>query len=220
MAFASSRQHMSRALKARALHIAGFATFLVGCARPTVPDPRETALEYARAARAADAEAIYGLLTSHSQQELGREGTTRLVEDVKAELARSANAVEKGPLTVEAQAEIRFVDGESALLHLESGTFKVGAVGTLPSGAATPEQALSELRLALAQRSYPALMRVLSNNTRGAMENNLRAIVEGLENPETLRVDVKGDKGTVQLSDGHVIVLKREDGIWKVEDFR
>jgi hypothetical protein len=74
--------------------------------------------------------------------------------------------------------------------------------------------------LALARRSYPALMRVLSTGTRGAMENNLRAIVEGLENPDTLRVETKGDRGTVELSDGHVIYLKREDGAWKVEDFR
>jgi hypothetical protein len=211
---------MSRAPSCRAVHIAGFAIFLVGCARPAVPDPRDAALEYARAARAADSAAIYALLSRQSQQELGKEGTARLVTDVKSELQHSGQAVEKGPLTVQASAEIRFVDGESAVLHLESGSFKVGAVGTLPSGATTPTQALDELRQALARRSYPALVRVMSRSTRGAMENDLAALVEGLEDPQTLQVEEKGDRATVQLPDGHVVELKREDGVWKVENFR
>jgi hypothetical protein len=52
------------------------------------------------------------------------------------------------------------------------------------------------------------------------MENDLAALVEGLEDPQTLQVEEKGDRATVQLPDGHVVELKREDGVWKVENFR
>ncbi len=177
------------------------------------------ALEFARAAKAGDSEAVYSLLTERSQHEYGPERTQRLVRDARRELASTGRALEKGPLTVQARAQIRFEDGEKAVLELESGRFRVAQVGTLPSGAVTPAQALAELRVALARRSYPALMRVMTSSTRGTMENNVRALVSGLEEPETLDIQVEGDNAQVELPDGHTVKLKREEGQWKIDNF-
>lgn len=190
-----------------------------GCSRPAVPDARAAALEYARAARAGDHQAIYGMLTERSQRELGADRTKALVQDARGELARTGAALQKGPLTVQATAEIRYLDGEKAMLELESGRFQVAQMGTLPSGAVTPAQALAELRMALARRSYPALMRVMSSATRGSMENELRALVNGLEEPETLDIKVEGDQAEVELPDGQTVKLRREEGLWKIDDF-
>jgi len=151
--------------------------------------------------------------------EYGPAQTKALVKDAKSELKRTGAALEKGPLTVQARAEIRYSDGERAVLELESGQFRVAELGTLPSGAVTPAQALAELRVALARRSYPALMRVMTSSTRGTLENNMRGLVNGLEEPETLDIDVEGDRAEVELPDGHTVRLKREEGVWKIEDF-
>jgi hypothetical protein len=51
------------------------------------------------------------------------------------------------------------------------------------------------------------------------MENNMRSLVNGLEEPETLDIDVEGDRAEVELPDGHTVRLKREEGVWKIEDF-
>lgn len=193
--------------------------WVAACSRPAVPDPRAAALEFARAAETGDDQAIYALLTDRSRRELGPAGTKALVADAKGELKHKADSLKQGPLSVEARAEIRFSDGELALLELESGHFKVSEVGTLPSGAVTPAQALDELRVALARRSYPALMRVMTSTTRGTLENNTQALVEGLEEPETLDITVEGDRASVDLPDGHTVKLKREEGLWKVDDF-
>ena len=192
---------------------------VLGCSRPAVPDPRAAAQEYARAAEAGDHAAIYALLTDRSQRELGPAGTQALVRDARDELKERAANLKQGPLNVQARAEVRFDDGEKAFLELESGHFRVAQTGTLPSGAVTPAQALDELRVALARRSYPALMRVMTSSTRGSMENNMRGLVDGLEQPETLDIQVDGDRASVELPDGHTVKLKREEGLWKIDDF-
>jgi hypothetical protein len=62
-------------------------------------------------------------------------------------------------------------------------------------------------------------MRVLSPSTRSAVESDLRSLVDGLAQPDGLDVQVSGDVASVQLQGGHSVKLRREAGVWKVEDF-
>ncbi len=201
------------------LPVLGILLLSSACSRAALPDPQDTAQRYAAAAERGDAAAIHDLLTSEAQRAYGAEGTRALVSDAKEEIAKDARALAKKGTTLRATATLRYADGEQAELELEDGAFKVGAAGTLPTGARTPTQALAELRRALARRSYPGLMRVLSNESRSAVENDMRSIVEGLEQPETLDVKVEGDRATVVVPGGHSVKLRRESGIWRVEDF-
>jgi len=192
---------------------------VTGCASQRVPDPKVTARAYASAAQRGDADAIYALLTLEGQRALGPSGTKQLVQESKTELGRTARAIQSQDARVEASAEARFSDGESATLVLEDGNFYVDAASLLPARPRTPSQALSGLRRALARRSYPALMALMSSDSRGALESDVGALVSGLEHPETLDVQVNGDAAEVQLPSGHRILLKREAGIWRVLDF-
>ena len=196
--------------------VAGLA---VACAAPRMPDPKLAAMRYAEAARAGDSERIYALLSRQAQRDFGRRGTRQLVEQSKPELTRQGAALLSPGARVEALAEIRFEDGESALLDLEGGTFRLSSLGTVPSQARTPSEALGDFRRALARRSYPALLGVLSLETRGALEGDLRSLVEGLEHPETLDVKVSGDNAVVVVPGGHQVKLRREVGVWRIQDF-
>jgi hypothetical protein len=62
-------------------------------------------------------------------------------------------------------------------------------------------------------------MRVLSPATRAAIEADLRGLVDGLGQPGTLQVQVNGDSATVTVPGGHQVKLKREGGIWRIENF-
>lgn len=196
--------------------LAGLA---VACAAPSMPDPKLAAASYAAAAQAGDSDRVYALLSREAQRDFGREGTRRLVAESKAELARQAAALRAPGAHVEAVAEIRFEDGESALLELEGGVFRLSSLGTVPSGARSPAEALGDFRRALSRRSYPALLGVLSLETREALEGDLRSLVEGLENPQTLDVKVSGESAVVTVPGGHQVKLKREAGVWKIQDF-
>jgi hypothetical protein len=200
--------------------VAVAASSALGCGRAKVSDPSSVVAAYADATRRGDSDAVYGLLSARSQRDLGREGTRRLVADARAELALQSNFLTRAEAKPEALAVVRYADGEQAELALEEGVFRVSSAAALPSAARTPSEALSGLRQALARRSYAAMVRVLSAETRGALESDVSAIVRGLEDPETLDVEVEGDEAEVELPGGHVVKLKRESGIWRVEDLR
>ncbi|MEZ4300038.1 MAG: hypothetical protein R3B70_34135 [Polyangiaceae bacterium] len=191
----------------------------VGCATTTIPDPQEAVVAYADAAKKGDADAIYEMLSEKSKRGLSRDEVKKLVADERAELADQAKAVTAPGVVVKARAKVRYGDGEDATLELEGDEFRIATADALPAGARTPRQALSQLRRVLARRSYAGLMQVLTPATRSAIEADLRSLVKGLEEPEALDVDQTGDVATVQIPGGHKVRLKREGGVWRVDDF-
>ncbi len=190
-----------------------------GCAGPALPDPRRAVAEYAAAAQRGDYQAVHSMLTDEAQRTYGLDGTRRLLADSRAEIVRQAKAVGSPNAEVTATVDVPYLDGEHGVLVLEGGEFRVSAADGLPSVARTPEQALGELRGALARRSYAALLRVLSKDTRGTVEADIRSLVGGLEHPDSLDVRVRGETAEVEVPGGHKVVLKREAGIWRVQDF-
>lgn len=202
-----------------AVVVAAGAGLLSGCAGQQLPDPKATAQAYARAAQRGDADALYALLTPQAQQALGVAGTRQLVEQSRGELVQAAHAIQNAGARVEASAEARFSDGESAWLVLEGGRFRVDAASLLPARPRSPSQALSALRRALSRRSYPSLMALMASDPRDALESDLGSLVSGLEHPETLDIQVNGERAEVQLPTGHLIKLKREVGVWRVSEF-
>lgn len=193
--------------------------FAAGCSGRAVPDPRSAAEEYAQAASKGDGDAIYEMMTTSAQKSRSREDVKRLVAEQRGELAEQAKSLTAKDARVEAFARLRYDDGEEAQLELKEGHFWITSSGALPGGSRTPEQALDQLRRVLARRSYAGLMRVLTPSTRAAIEQDLRSLVTGLERPETLHVEVAGDGAVVTVPGGHMVKLKREGGVWRVDDF-
>lgn len=191
---------------------------VLGCAGRTLPDPRATAAEYARAAERNDAQAVHALLTDDARSTYGLAGTQRLLNEGRTEIVRQATAMASPAATVRAVAEVKYVDGEVSVLVVENGRYRISAAAGLPAGARTPAQALGELRGALSRRSYPALVRLLSSETRAALEGDVKALVSGLERPDTLSVKVHGETAEVEVPGGHKVLLKREAGVWRVFD--
>jgi hypothetical protein len=192
---------------------------LAGCASSSVPDPHAAAQAYANAATRGDGDALYAMMSTPSRQARSRDDVKRMIAEERDELAQQGKELARSDVRVEATARLRYADGEEAALELREGQYWVTAAGALPGGARTPEEALEQLRRVLARRSYAGLMRVLSPATRAAMENDLRALVDGLTEPGTLPVKANGDVAVVVVPGGHQVKLKREGGVWRVEDF-
>jgi len=188
------------------------------CVRETIPDPRQTLQRWSDAAARGDADALYDMLDERGRRELSREEVRRMVADQRKELADQARSLQTRDVEIRATAEVRYADGETSVLELQDGQLKIASADALPAGAKTPAQALEQLRRVLARRSYAGLTRVLTQQTRGSLENDLRSLVEGLENPEELDVDQVGETATVRVPGGHLVRLRREAGTWRVED--
>jgi hypothetical protein len=193
--------------------------FLPACASRQVPDPHAAAAAYADAATRGDGAALYAMLSTPSREARSEAQVKQVVTEEREELAEQARALQGPDVRVEATARLRYADGEEAALELRDGRYRVTAAGALPGGAKTPEEALDQLRRVLARRSYAGLMRVLSPATRASIEADLRALVDGLDRPGTLPVQVTGDTAVVQVPGGHQVKLRRESGVWRVDDF-
>lgn len=195
----------------------------VGCAG-SVPDPKDAALEYADAAAKGDGEAVYAMMSEASKRNYTAAEVKGLVADQREELKLQADAVKKvfagaDASRVTTEAMVPFADGERASLRLEEGEYRIGAADALPADARTVAQALGQLRRVIARRSYQGLLRVLTARSRAAIEEDLRTLVEGLEAPDGLDVKVTGDTAVVTVPGGHLVRLKRDAGVWRIEDF-
>src|ERR1700733_7535329 len=189
------------------------------CTRRSVPDPRIAAAAYATAAAHGDSNALYAMMTSSARTSRSEDDVQRIVAEERDELAEQARAITARDVHVDARARLRFEDGEEAALDLREGRFWITSAGTIPGGAATPEEALDELRRVVARRSYAGLIRVLSPATRAAIEQDLRALVIGLERPDTLQVQTNGDTASANVPGGHHVKLTRVGGVWRIQDF-
>jgi hypothetical protein len=198
---------------------AASACALLSCVSSAVPDPHAAAQAYATAATRGDADALYAMMSTPARQARSRDELKKMIAEEHEELAQQGKELARGDVRVEATARLRYADGEEAALELREGRYWVTAAGALPGGARTPEEALEQLRRVLARRSYAGLMRLLSPATRAAVENDVRGLVDGLTAPETLPVKANGDAAVVSVPGGHQVKLKREGGVWRIEDF-
>lgn len=189
------------------------------CSSGRVPDPRTAVDAYTAAAAKGDGDALYDLLPEKTKREVSRADIVRTVKAQREELKDQSKQFSGKRLQVRARGILHFEDGEEASLSLQDGHYFVDATSELLSGAPTPTLALHQFRRALARRSYIALLRVLTPETRAAVEAEVRALVEGLEHPDELQVHVVGESATINLAGGHIVKLKRDAGIWYVDDF-
>ncbi len=198
----------------------GCFTPALGCAvSATVPPPEPTVAHYTDALKNADATALYGLLSAESKRAISKDELARILKEQRAELSAHAVELASTERSIDAHARIRYPDGEVVSLDLLGGKFRIAAADALPAAARTPSQALGQLRSVLARRSYAGLLRVMSPKTRAAMERDMRSLVDGLTEPEALQIDVIGDAATVTIPGGHEVRLRREDGVWHIDDF-
>lgn len=203
----------------------------VGCARPQ-PDPAlQTIRSYQQALIKDDAQAAYALLSPSLQQGLPREQFEQLWQQQRPE--RLEQARQLGQLLGGGGRKLGHPPGLSAraLLTLPQGT----QLAVVPAGSAwrvaepdlqqvrarSPEEALQLLLVAVEQRSYPALLRLLSASERQALEAELRERVERLRSTlsKGQPVEVSGDRARLQYDPRFFIDLKREPDGWRVLDF-
>jgi len=189
------------------------------CASQALPDPRDAARQWAAAVEAGDASAAYALLSDRARRAYGREGVGRLLSSERRELLALGRGAAAPNAVLETSADVDFGNDRRARVVLEDGRYRIAAAGALPVGAATPRDALRELRDVLARRSVAGLLRVLTRESAESLATGLDQLVEALAEPSSVELDVEGRRATAQLPGGHTITLEREDGIWHVKDF-
>ena len=192
-----------------------------GCATRIIPDPVVAARQYADAVKAGDVDAVYEMLDEDAKKSITRERLGQLLNAQKQELAEQAKALQGPLVTAKTTARMRFVDGDDVVLErTDDGVFAIRSVWMMAGGALTPADALTQLRSALARRSYEGLVGVLSAHAKGNLDDGIQAVVNGLQDPTRLDIDQDDNSARVRLPTGYTVWLKREDNTWVVDDIR
>ncbi len=210
---------------------AALAAPSLGCARTaSIPDPRAAAEAWAAAVEkctnkgdggACDPEAIHAMLTKRSRATMTKAEVAAALKDSSRELAAQATGVREAKDQITTVAVLRYEDGTEASLVLEADGFRVANAVHVPGPSKSPEEAVAGFRVALKQRSYPAVLRLLSPTLRATVEAQLAGLEKAIpDDPKkVVPSDQKGDVIDVPLENGHRLRLKRIDGSWYIDDF-
>ncbi len=191
-----------------------------GCGGAQTPDPSAALARYTAAAENADSAAVYELLSRDARTRYTREDIAALLSGDAVELQERGKSLTSAGATVEIEAELRLTNGQVAALRLEDGRYRVVSAQALPAVATSPVQALSRLRAAVDERDYRALIGLLTAEARTAVEQQRSILLDELDQPSSLSIEVDGDRARVTLPSGREINLKREDGSWRFDDLR
>lgn len=193
-------------------------TACAGGTRTIVEPPTAAVRAYVDAVRAGDVEAVYAMLDEATRAEVDLDALRASYAENEAEAAAQAEALEASAGDPRARAELTLASGEVVTLVLEEGGFRV-AGGFLDAVApATPEDAVEALRHALLRRSLPALLRILSRETRAGIDAEIERLLEETADPLDLEIHESESRATIRLGSGRVLELVREAGEWRIVD--
>jgi hypothetical protein len=194
---------------------------LLGCgASPTVQGPSGTIRAYAGALSRGDTSLAWGLLDEDARRGRTEPEHAALMARNADELAEHGRALERaaGSDALEARARVPLESGESVVLVLEDGQWRIDGGVLDAAGLGTPLDAVAAFRRALMRRDLQGVERVLSRQARAEWEDEVRRIVESTADPDDLEVEVEGNRARVRTTGGGSIELVRESGEWRVVD--
>jgi hypothetical protein len=160
------------------------------------------------------------MLTNQARVALSQEEVAGLLRDDREELRSRASDFSSTEATRSAEATLFLEGGEEAHLRLDEGRFYLDSVGAVPAGPKSPAEVLLLLRKAIAARSVERVSGLLSESGREAFESFFESLETSLQQSDSAIIEVRQESATIELPDGLIIDVVREEGVWKVEDVR
>jgi hypothetical protein len=198
-----------------------------GCVTSGARAPAETLRSYSKAIASDSPAAAYQLLSPTLQRAVPLEEFTKQWRDNRSELAEQRQqllallAKPDGALTQ--HAEVRLAQG--SVVRLDGAPQRFGQAWLLSDAnlqvvaAHSPQDVLRLLLLAVEQRNYAALLRLLSADERRALEAQLNERVERLRGSLVRpNIEIKGDHARIEYDPRFFIDLVREGDSWRIAD--
>jgi hypothetical protein len=216
---------------------ASFSSALVllsACAASRPASPQDALAAYSAALRDGRSRDAYALLSAEAKKDIPYESFERIVRENPDEVAEIGRSLGHPAAPPRVTARVKAPNGETLVLVLENGAWRVDGSAIDLYGQTTPESALRAFVLAFKNRRYDVLLRFVPEAEReglgveelkraweGEERTELQALVSAVEaNLLTARLEVTGDRATMAFGAGGTVELVREGGLWKVEDLR
>lgn len=191
-----------------------------GCAARKVPEPHDALRAYHRALEQQDADALYALLTADARSRVTRQEVARFVDEQRDELLERSRRLSDEQALVSQHAELFLSDGQRAELELEEGQFRLTSGVGLPAAALDPLDAVRALRAAVMSRDFDRARSALSHRASERLQAFFSSLELALADAEWGVLEVRGQHAELSLPSGRSVQLRKEEGIWKVEEVK
>jgi hypothetical protein len=213
---------------------------LAGCASASPNNPRAALDAYADALEQGRTKEAYALLSDDAKRSFPYEAFERMVRENPKEVKAIAEALARPSSAPLVTATVTAPNGESLLLVYEDGGWKIDRSAVDLYSQATPEAAVVAFIRAYENKRYDVLMRFVPDEAKRADASGppldaerLRKAWEGDQKEEmdrltealraalpTAKFELIGDRATMAYGAGGTVELLREQGLWKIEEFR
>lgn len=209
-----------------------------GCATGTA-SPNDTLSAYAKAVREGRVEEAYALLSVETRRSVTLEQFRKLVLESKADMEEIAKALSRPSSDPVVSAVVTTTTGDEVVLFYEHGKWRVDGASVDLYGQSTPKQAVRAFLRAYERRRWDILLRLVPDAKKTPDpklppldEAKLKAAWEGPEKEDMDRIaqalraaladatiEETGDRAAMPYGTGAALLLVREHGLWKIEDF-
>ncbi len=179
----------------------------------------------AAALRADDAHDAYALLSADVRKQISFDEFALQWKQYQAERQWQAQVLEeslRGDPDVGERALASYADGKLVALEREGKSWRLESALVSQSRASRPRDAIRIFADALAHDDLEGLLRSLTVRRRDGLRAQIEGFVKGLERRIDEKIDEIGaDRAELRWDENdiqYVIVLRKEDGEWRIDD--
>lgn len=209
------------------------ALLAAACRSPQASRPLSAIDAYIAALEAGEYSRAYDLMSEKYKKEHTREEFVRMLRESPGDVRETASRLRSGRRDVVVRAHYVYDDLRDEL-HLveEGGSWRIDSNPLEFYPQDTPRNALRSFVRAVELKRYDIILRFVPNTYRQEMsEDKLREEFEGAKREEvanlvrTLRgaidnpIEQQGDEARMPYGDRSEVRFRREEGVWKIEDF-
>jgi hypothetical protein len=212
----------------------------MACAGGAPKNPRSALDQYAEALEQGRVKDAYALLSREAKRSIPYAAFERMVRDNPSEIKALAEALARPSSPPLVTAMVTAPNGETLLLVYEDGAWKIDGSAVDLYSQATPEAAVVAFIRAYENKRYDVLMRFVPESAKhgdakgppldvkrlqsawqGEQKDEMDRLTQALRAAlPTAKFELIGNRATMAYGAGGTVEFLREDGVWKIEDFR
>jgi hypothetical protein len=179
-----------------------------------------------------DYDKAYDLMSDAYKRDHTREEYVRMMKENPSDVRETAKRLKKGRKNVAVTAVYTYDDLRDEMkLVEEDGRWRIASDPLDFYPQDTPRACLRSFLRAVELRRYDVLVRFVPKDY-AMTEEQIRAQFEGEQKQDVAdlvaklrgaidnKIDVEGDQARMLYGDNKEVLFRREDGVWKIEDFR
>jgi hypothetical protein len=217
----------------RSVGVLGLLLLAGACGGPSATRPLSAVDAYVAALEAGDFGRAYDLMSEKYKKDHSREEFVKMMKESPSDVRETASRLRSGKRTVLVTARYSYDElRDEVYLVQEDGEWKIQSDPLNFYPQDSPKNTLRSFIRAVELKRYDVLLRFVPNQWRQAMTpEKLKAELEGRKRQEVedlvrkLRValdnpiEIQGDEARMEYGDRTTLKFKKEDGVWKIEDF-